>query len=141
MTPISINRTQGGHIIPKSLIRIVERYNCGNAPTAIALGFNLAHSSEAYTLEESLQRGNNTSIAKAPRRKSYIYVEERNILRYARPFPKATYCTSKNIRVSPVRRVLLKDFKVTRLSQLAFKTPPVSITKSSSPKTCLVPPP
>jgi hypothetical protein len=54
ITSISINRTQGGHIPPRSRTRNVERYNCSYTPTAIALEFNLAHSSVTYTLEQSL---------------------------------------------------------------------------------------
>jgi hypothetical protein len=95
MTPTMINRTPGGHFTPHSRTRIVERYNCGFTPAAIALGFNLLDSAVRYTIEQSTVRNNNASIPKAPRHKAYNRIDERNILRYVHLFPKATYVQVK----------------------------------------------
>jgi hypothetical protein len=96
MTPISGNRVKNGHLSPSTRTRIVERYNCGFTPTAIALGFNLLDSTVRYTIQQSqLRNDKNHSLPRTPRKKSYTYVEERNILRFVRTHPKATYAQVK----------------------------------------------
>jgi hypothetical protein len=111
MTPISINRTQGGHFTPRSRTRIVERYNCGYTPAAIATGFNLLDSAVRYTIDQSQYRNNNDSLPRTPRLKSYSHLDERNILRFARVCPKATYKTVKRhtgvtCSVSTIKKIL-----------------------------------
>jgi hypothetical protein len=51
MSPIDINRAYGGHLTPRSRVRIVEHYNYGFTPAVITLGFNLLDSTIRYTLE------------------------------------------------------------------------------------------
>jgi hypothetical protein len=111
MTPISLNRLPNSQFSPCSRTRIVERYNCGATPTEIAVGYDLAVSLIRYTIEQSVVRNNNGTLPRVARRRAYNYLEERNILRYARWHPKATYTQLKRevgvvCSVSTIKRVL-----------------------------------
>jgi hypothetical protein len=91
MSLIDINRAHRGHLTPRSRVRIVEHYNCGFILAAIILGFDLLDSTVRYTLENDDLRYKGESQPRIPRNKLYTYIEERNILRFIRLNPKATY--------------------------------------------------
>jgi hypothetical protein len=114
LTPLNPNRSFNGHLSPGSRRQIVAEYNCGYTPLAIALGHNLSISTTRYTIKKSAQRTGNATLPKKPRKKTYSHVEERNILRFVRTDPKATYAqVKKAVRLkcstTTIKRILREN--------------------------------
>ncbi|KAF4636893.1 hypothetical protein G7Y89_g1182 [Cudoniella acicularis] len=90
--PIGGNITRGKGLTPKMRNKICARAENGHVVAYIIGRYKLSQGAVRYTLDHEASRPEtNTSIPRPSVKKTYNYLDERNILRHARQRPQDTY--------------------------------------------------
>ena len=93
---IPLNVIRGKELTPKMRGEIIGMHKAGHNVPSIMKQLKQSRCAVRYTIEQDELRPDAESKPRPGQKKSFTPLDERNILRYAREYPKRTYARLKN---------------------------------------------